>query len=411
VTGGESGGARSGPRLPRPDFSFLADALRAVEADAFVHAGTAADCDLRYLAGRAADRRVAFGYARGTPRLVLSAGGARPRSFPGEIERVDSGTAPTARLATRLAADRDEGTVAVPRQLPHDAARYLQRAGFELTSTTAVADARTTKSDAEVDAVARAAGAAVAGLERARELLADATAVDGTLQSGGEQLTPSGLARSIDAAIALAGARPAGNTRVTAGPRPVAAESQSASERTPPEPDALASAAAPASAFSTDEPMAPAEPIPVGEPIRIEVAPRDPAGYHAVLERTVAVDGSGGWERRAHVACEAARRVGIDSATAGDPAAAVAEELLAELGAFGFDPGSAAGPPGSGVGLSRTESPSLAGAGELRPGMVLSVSPSLSDDAETSVGLADTIVIEADGARLLTDCSTGMGPR
>lgn len=390
MTGDESGRFRPQQTLARPDFAFLEDALEAVDAGAFVHAGTAADGDLRYLTGVPdATDRIAFGYADGTAQLVLPTEYAAPRSFPGEVERVDSGTVPAARLATLLASDRDGGTVAAPRQLPHDAARYLQRAGFELTSTTAVADARAIKGDAEIDAVARAADAAVAGVERARELLADATTVDGLLQLAGDPLTPARLRRSIDAAVALDGGQPAGNTRVTTGP----GSQSDGTEGTAP-------------GQSTDRSALPAD-----EPVRIEVAPRDRAGYHAVLARTIVVDGDGGWQRRAHVACEAARRVGIGEVTAGEPAAHVAEELLAELGAFGFDPGTAAGPPGSGVGLSRTELPSLTGTGELRSGMALSLSPSLSDGAGTSVGLADTVVIAADGARVLTDCPTRMVPR
>lgn len=375
------------PSRPQPDQDFLADGLAAVGADGFVHAGTAADADLRYLTGVADDSdRIAFGYVDGTALLVLPPGTAAPPVFPGHVEHIDGGTTPAARIATALAERRDGGVIAAPRQLPHDAARYLQSAGFELTSTTAVVDARAIKTDAELAAVARAADAAMAGMKRARDLLADANVGGRTLRSGGEPLTAARLRQAIDAAVVLAGGQPAENTCVATGPRP---------NRTP---DRVGT--------ETDA----GDGLPAAEPIRIGLAPRDPAGYHAPLARTLTVDGSGGWERRAHVACESARRAGVAAASAGGPAAGVAEELLAELGAYGFDPHREAGAAGTGVGLSRTERPSLSGTADLQAGMVLSLTPSLSADAETGVALADTVVVADEETRVLTHCSTGMAP-
>jgi Xaa-Pro aminopeptidase len=343
---------------------------------------------VRYLTGVAdATERIAFGYADGTAVLALPPGVAAPGTFSGRIDR-DSDAVPAARIASLLADVCDGDRIATPRQLPHDAARYVQQAGFELTSTTAVADARATKTDPEVAAIVRAADAAMAGLDRARKRLAAATIADGSLELAGEPLTAGRLREEIDAAVALAGGQAAGNTRVVGGAETAV--------------DTFAGAALP-----NDR----SQGLPAAKPIQISLAPRDPAGYHASLARTIAVRAGGGWERRAHVACEAARRVGIDTVSADTTATRVAEELVAELGAFGFDPGREAGPAGTGLGLSTAEQPTLTGTTQLCDGMVLSLTPSLSTGDDLGVALADTVVVDGEEARLLTPCPTTMAPR
>ena len=368
---------------------ILPDALAVVDAEGFVHAGTAADSDLRYLTGPVGEtHRLAFGYTDGTTLLALPSEATAPATFPGRIERVATGADPAERLVSLLVDHCDDGPIAAPRQIPHDAACYVQNAGFEVTSTTAVADARTVKTDAEVAAVTRAADAAVAGMDRARELLSSATVVDGGLELDGDPVTTDQLRRAIDSAVVLAGGQPAGNTRVeTATAVAVDAEVDS-------------------DAQAVGEPTR----ILPSEPIRIRLASCDQAGYHAPLVRTLTVDATGGWERRAHVACEAARRAGVDAAKPGESAAVVAEEVLAELGAYGFDPGRQAGPAGVGVGLSLGERPLFSETTDLRAGMVLSLTPTLMDSTEATIQLADTIVVTDDGARLLTDCSTATTP-
>lgn len=376
--------------FPRHEHDYLARALDAIGADGFVHAGTVADADLRYLTGvlDAADR-IAVAYADETAVLALPDSVAAPEPFSGRIDRVGD-TVPAARIASLLSDICDGDCIAAPRQLPYDAARYVQQAGFELASTTAVADARAIKTDPEIAAVARAADAATAGIDRARERLAATTIVDGSLRLGDAPLTAARLRTEIDAAVALAGGYPAGNTRVATGPQSAVSV-----------PD------------ENEEPPLPTNRrrgLPAADPLRISLAPRDPTGYHASLARTMTVEAGGGWERRAHVACESARRVGIDTVGAGTSAARVGEELVAELGAFGFDPGREAGPAGTGLGLSTTERPALTGTAELRDGMVLSLTPSLSNGDDSAVALADTVVVDGEDAQVMTGCPTTMAP-
>lgn len=362
------------PRRGEAPYAFLETALDASDADGFVHVGPGTDPDVRYLTGTGTDRRVGFGYFGRHPLLILPETCDTPDEFSGRTRSIAATADPARALAAELA-DTPDGTLLSPSRLPHDAALYVQREGFELRSTTAVADARAVKTGAELAAVRRTADAAVAGVARARDLLAATTVSDGVVRLDGEPLTADRLRREIDAELALSGVDPAGHTRVT-----------------------------------HDVGNGRGKGLPSGAAIRIRLLPRDRTGYHAVLARTLIVEGTGGWERRAHVACEAARRVGIDEATPGTAATRVAEELLAELAAYGFDPGRNCGPAGGGVGLATVELPSLSTDRPLREGMVVSVTPTLTDPERGRVALADTVVVGADGPELLTDCSTAMAP-
>jgi Xaa-Pro aminopeptidase len=164
-----------------------------------------------------------------------------------------------------------------------------------------------------------------------------------------------------------------------------------------------------------------------GDPIVVDLAPRGPAGYRGGLARTVVVGGRGGWERRAHVAVEAARRAALGAVEPGVPAGTVRRELLAELTAYGFEDDSRAAVHG--VGLAPRERP-LAGAGageDLRAGTTLAIAASVAgpppgpaDDGTDGdhdragecplVRLRDVVAVTSDGAELLVDPPTGLSP-
>lgn len=396
----------------------LATALDREDAAGFVHVGTRSDPDLRYLSRvDVPDRRLAFVYVAGadTPAGDVTAGSVSDASedadgdatagatlvapaevatgvdFPGEVVPVEPSTDPAAAAASLLS-DRVAGGAAVlaPRQLPHDAALYVEQAGLELASTPAVATARAVKTAWERDRIAAVAAAADAGLARARSVLADAVDDGGTLRRGGEPLTAEGLRRAVNVALAGAGADAAGNTRIEVGdPRSGAPDEGGA------------------------------DGLPAGEPLVVSVTPRGPEGYHAALTRTFVVAGEGGWERRAHVACEAARRVGHGELEAGVPGVGVVEELVAELGSFGFAPagsnaaggeGTVASGVGHGVGLAAREAPALCGSDELQPGATLAIGPAVADAADGRVALVDTVVVGEEGVEVLTDAPTSLVP-
>jgi len=127
------------------------------------------------------------------------------------------------------------------------------------------------------------------------------------------------------------------------------------------------------------------DPIRPGETVLIDISPRGPDGYRGDLTRTFVVDGDGGWERRAYLAVESAREAALAEIEPGVPTKTVHGEAAAELAAYGFDPERGEGEAGfthgagHGVGVSLHESPSLSGAGELRPGHVVTVEPGVYD--------------------------------
>jgi Xaa-Pro aminopeptidase len=134
-----------------------------------------------------------------------------------------------------------------------------------------------------------------------------------------------------------------------------------------------------------------------GERRLVRAAPRGPAGYRAVCTRTLAPDADGGWERRAHVACESARRVAVETVAPGVELAEVRAELLGELSAFGLAP-----PPETvpvhGIGLAARERPRGADA-TLAAGHVLVVrAAAAAETGPERVVLADTVAVTEEGS-------------
>ncbi|AGB37869.1 M24 family metallopeptidase [Natronococcus occultus] len=264
----------------------IADVLAREDATAFVAVGSARQPTLRYCRPELDDGRHAVAFD-GREWRVRSA--------------TDPGAAPASELADVLATDGLSGTVLTPARIPHDAALYLEDAGFSLSSTDVVARGRATKTDAERARIEDAQAAAGAGLRRGAAALATAEVVDGRLGLEDEALTAERLRIAIDEAIVAAGGFPDGNTTVS----------------TP-----------------GDGPVRP------GEPVVLEAAPREPSGYHGVLARTFVRDGEGGSERRAHVGITRSFRSAAAMLTAdAQSVTAVEADLEAEVRAFGFEDG------------------------------------------------------------------------
>jgi len=373
---------------PTPDYERLASAV--ADRAAFVHVGDRRDPDFSYCAGGARpERRSAF--VQTDEEVVLcvpeSIAESAGRAFPGDTVRAfDPERRHPGLVAADALADRGvEGTVLTPAAIGHDAALYLERAGYELTSTDAVARARERKTDAEQSRIERAQAIAAAGLDRAREFLSAATVDGDRLVRDGETLAAERLRRDIDAAMAGAGGDPDRNTAIGVDGPPV---DPAASDR--------------------EIQLRPAATI------TVSVTPREPGGYHGRLARTLVVDGDGGWERRANVAVRNAREAALAelSEGAGATPASVRGEIVAELGAYGFDAGPDSGivvdELGGGVGLERREAPRLSAGGELRAGTALALRPGLSDPEQGHVELADVVVVREDGVDLLGDHPTSM---
>ncbi|MDB9280387.1 M24 family metallopeptidase [Halorubrum ezzemoulense] len=434
------------PRPLRTDLRPIVEAVRDADAAAFVAVGDRFDGDLRYLSRFAGPDRpsalVVVPTGEATADTVGRAVLCAPALFGEQAEREfvasarashESGSGgPTddevgfhdgvarevrtervgdhaGERAAAAAADLAGGAsgdgegVLTPASIPHDAAVYLERAGFEPASTEAVATARARKTPAERDRIRRVQRATVAGIARAEAVLADCEAVDEgseetaagradddrrpPLRWDGEPLTTERLRREVNAALAARGVRDAGNTVIGAGPS--AADLH----------------------YVGDDPVRP------GEAVLLDVSPRGPDGYYGDATRTFVVDGDGGWERRAYVAVEAAREAALDEVEPGVPAKTVHGEAAAELAAYGFDPNAGEGEAGfthgtgHGVGVSLHERPSLSGAGELRPGHVVTVEPGVYDPDIGGVRLEDLVLVTEDGYEILAEHPFGIAPR
>ncbi|EMA71202.1 M24 family metallopeptidase [Halorubrum distributum] len=432
--------AEEGRRPLRTDLRPIVEAVREADAVAFVAVGDRFDDDLRYLTRFSGpDRPYALVVVPDEPvgRAVLCAPAlfreqaerefvAAARASAGEATADSTDDADTGyhdgvarevrtesvgdhageRAAAVVddlvdgasaAAEGDGPTVLAPASIPHDAAVYLERAGNDLASTDAVTDARTRKTPAEVDRLRRVQRAAVAGMARAEAVLAESGVTDTAdekskgdrrppLRWADEPLTTERLRREVNQVLAARGVRDAGNTVIGAGPS--AADLH----------------------YVGDDPIRP------GETVLLDISPRGPDGYYGDVTRTFVVDGDGGWERRAYVAVEAAREAALDEIEPGVPAKTVHGEAAAELAAYGFDPNAGEGEAGfthgtgHGVGVSLHEGPSLSGAGELRPGHVVTVEPGVYDPEIGGVRLEDLIVVTDEGYEILAEYPFGIVP-
>ncbi|QDX39915.1 Xaa-Pro peptidase family protein [Salarchaeum sp. JOR-1] len=378
---------------PETTFAFLYDELEARDATGFVHVGGRFDDALRYLtrfSGPA--ERYAFVFVGGDAVLCAPDGFERQarREFagdyvytPGDL-RADT---PGGRAVEVLEAYDADGTVLVPQDVPHDAAVRLERAGFDLASTDAVARERVVKEPEEIEALRKAQAAAAAGMRRAETVLAaaDAGAADDALRFDGGRLTTTRLRREVDAALVREGATPRENTVVAAG--------GACTDRH----------------FRGDVPVRP------GETVVVDVSPRGPHGYHGALTRTFVVDSEGGWERRAFLAVESAQAAGLDELSGGADASLVHEETAAEIGAYGFpagygDTGFTHG-TGYGVGVSSREAPAVPSDTPLEPGTVLAVEPGVYDPSEGGVRLGDLVVVTDGGFEYLREYPRAFTPR
>jgi len=285
-------------------------------------------------------------------------------------------------LSDRCGAEHDRELLA-PRRLPHDAALELTTAGYTLSSTTALADARATKSPAEHDRMAAVQRAVATALTDGVALLAESDVVDGAVRYAGEALPGSRLETEIRVALARS--------------------------------DVVADRVA-VQAWSNDDTTdgAESDALPAGEPIEMHVQGRGPAGYSGRLTRTFVVDSDGGWDRRAFIACEAGLRAGLRHCKPESSVRAVRGEAVAEITAYGFSP--AASPPATaaadsnaeatpprhppgasarvfGIGLDPHEAPSVDDGGRLTAGSVLALETSVFDPSYGRIRLGTVATV------------------
>jgi len=410
------------PPTPQAGLAALGELLAESDAVGFVHIARGPDPDRRYLTRAAEPQQPAAVvclpaddgglqaiYCVSTADRADAVDGfvtAEPTAESTPIDRSvvtrDPQTPPGSHavsvLADRLGAAAGTGTLRVPSHLPHDAAVRLQRAGYELSSTTALTAARATKTDSEVDCLRAVQRAAVHGMGRAHGLLAEATTDGGFVSVDGDPLSARQLAREIAATLAGVGVTPE-TVRVRAG-------------------DADAT-----------------EPLPADAGITIHLSPRGPHGYNGHLTRTVVVDSDGGWDRRAFIAAKAGQQAARRHCDPEGNVTTVAAEASAELTAYGFPPlaepadgtgdnasndavGGAVDAPDEaggtaavhGVGLAPFEAPSPADDGVVGAGSILAVETRVVDPEHGRIRLGSLVAVTADGGERLIDAPVSLTP-
>lgn len=365
----------------------IADALDERNAIAYVHVGRASDPGLRYCTGLPElDCQHAFVYRRPAAAenrsphdavlLVLDRRLDAVRSrFDGTVWAIE--TTPGQAAADVLETHPDSGTVLTPRTIPHDAALYLEDAGYDLASSDVVNRARRSKSDDERDRLSAVQSAGRDALDRVTAQLRQADCDGERLSIDGEHLTVGRLRTTVDVALAEAGCYAPPGSTVSIVPETI---DGGVDEDTPIEP--------------TDA-------------VTVSLFPRCSAGYHGRIARTFVADLEGGWERRAHVAVEGGRSAAFGTATAGTPVETVETEAAAEVAAYGFDP-EAATASVYGVGLSRRERP-LPGS-ELRVGDVIAIDVGVTDPDYGSIRLADLALVGEEHTKPFVDYPTSLVP-
>ncbi|MFD1566585.1 M24 family metallopeptidase [Halolamina litorea] len=373
------------PEPPQTDLSPIADAVEDAGAAGFVAVGYRFADDVRYLSRFGGPDRD-YAVVVTADRAALTAPGlfdeqaetefvdAAPDDGVAREVRTEGQRGPAGRRAANVLddlADADSDTVLTPADIPHDAALYLENAGYELSSTTAVDDARLTKTEAELACLSRVQAVTCRGMARAEAVLAAAEPDGDDLLFEGEPLTTEILRREVDAEMASHGIRSAGNTVIGSG-----------------------STAADLHYTGIDH-------IAPGETVLLDISPRGPHGYYGDLTRTFVVGSDGGWERRAFVAVEAAHEEALTNVEAGATAGTVHEEAAAELTAHGFridssEVGFTHG-VGHGVGVSLHEGPSLRADTPLQAGNVVTIEPGVYDPDIGGVRIEDLVAVTEDG--------------
>ena len=296
----------------------------------------------------------------------------------------------TARACRTLGLER----AAVPSDFPLEVADRLRADGIALTVDREQFEARRrVKSGAELDGIRRAQAAAEAGMRAARELLRQAEPNGAGLEAGGELLTCERVRDAIRDAVARAGAN-AGDVLIVSHGAQTASGHESGSG-----------------------------PIQAGEPVIIDLWPRDPdSACFADMTRTFVVGEAPAELRRYHqltrealarslaavrpgvaarevfrISCEPYEQAGLPTLLSKAPGQVLEEGYFHSLG--------------HGVGLEVHEAPTLGRSpGLLVAGDVVTLEPGCYRPGFGGCRLEDLVLVTEDGAELLTDFPYDLEP-
>jgi Xaa-Pro aminopeptidase len=380
-----------------PDLDELDAALADADADGYLLDADGTDADQRYLSGFDAPDPFVTCYDGSVNLLVSSLEYGRAQAVERAAtvarfadydysERVAERGPREARLGVIRAFLDDCGVDAAlaPERFPLGTGDGLRERGVavDVETTDVVERVRATKTDAELDHVARVQRANEAAMAAAEELLADADVVDGTLALDGAPLTSERIKEDIEVTLLRHGCA-LDETIVACG----------------------ADAADPHDRGSG--------PIDAGEPVIVDIFPRDKeTRYHADMTRTFVRGDPDETVREWFDVTDEARRAALDALGPGVSGAAVHDAVCdvfedAGLPTLRSEPKTETGfihSTGHGVGLEVHERPRLAPDGEdLRPGHVVTVEPGLYDPEVGGVRIEDLVVVTEDGYENLTD--------
>ncbi len=283
------------------------------------------------------------------------------------------------RLITAIAEHTGVAEWTVPEDFPLGLARQLEAAGLRLATTDSFAPERAVKSAAEIEHIRHSERLAEAGLAAAEELLRRAAiAPDGLLLLDGAPLTAEMLIGAIDAEIARQGGCAQGTI------------------------------AAPG-IQSADPHQSGHGPIRAGEPIVMDIFPRDPrTGYYGDLTRTRVKGRAPEIVQKAYQAVLEIQQRMLDSLRPG----VLGKDLQQQTTDFFTEAGFPTGRDetsgsyhgffhglGHSVGLEIHEKPSLNKRGEapLAAGNVVTVEPGVYYPEWGGIRIEDTVAITPDG--------------
>lgn len=381
-----------------PDLGRLDAYLDELGSDGYLIDAASDVSDQRYLSGFDAPDPFITLYTPESLSLLVSGleyGRARTASDADTVRRQAEFDAATLReelggaearreVIARFLDDMGVASVAVPERFPVGTADGLRERDVTVTPDTedVITTIRARKTDDEIGYIERAQRANEAALHAAEDLLAAAAIEDGILRHEGDPLTAERVKEEIEVTLLKRGY--AQEDVIVAG-----------------------------GAQSADPHDRGSGPLPAGEPIIVDVFPRDKASkYHSDMTRTFVRGEPSSEVRRRYEVTDAALDAALSAVEPGASGADVHDAACDIYEDAGYatlrsDPTTETGfihSTGHGVGLDVHEHPRLAAhGGRLEPGHVITVEPGLYDPAVGGVRIEDIVVVTESGSRNLTD--------
>ncbi|MFC4551005.1 MULTISPECIES: M24 family metallopeptidase [Halorussus] len=387
-----------------PDLSALADALDSEGYDGYLLDADSSDSNQLYLSGfDAPDPFVTLYTPEGLSLLVSGLEYGRAKSegraddvarladydFPQKVGEYGGRAAAEHAVIAEFLADRDVASVATPERFPLGTADDLRDHGVEVEvlEGDVLAEIRATKTDEEVERIRTAQKANEAAMAAAEDLISAASVEDGTLRHDGEVLTSERVKEEIEVTLLRHGCA-LDETIVACG------------------------------ADGADPHNRGSGPLAAGEPVVIDIFPRDKESkYNGDMTRTFCKGDPSEEVRRRYDDTYEAFEAALDVLEAGVTGKEVHDAVCDVYEAKGYDtlrsdPSAETGfihSTGHGIGLDVHELPRLAPDGEeLEPGHVVTVEPGLYDPDFGGVRIEDLVVVTEDGYENLTDYPIGL---